>query len=168
VFSTISLIRSLKIVSSQTGSTKKYRNVGYRWQKTLLTLRAWATEGFLPGEATSRFFLNFSRGCEKWSNLILTTLKTKKTTIFSWKCQNPWWGKATLPTPSDAHDYVFDLSQICSRLHASVHERRLLITLGITILGKHTFECMEHFTVFINEYRSCNHKWTCIEKIGTV
>ena len=45
------------------------------------------------------------------------------------------------PDPySDAHDYVFDLLQICSRLRAFVHKRRLLITFGITILGKHTIE----------------------------
>jgi len=60
--------------------------------------------------------------------------------------------------PSDAHDYVFDLVPICSRLRAFVHKWRLLINLGITILGKHTLECMEHFTVFINENRSWNHK----------
>jgi len=66
--------------------------------------------------------------------------------------------KATMTPLSDAHDYVFDLLQICSRLRAFVHKRKLLITLGITILGKHTFECKERFTVFINEYRSCNHR----------
>ena len=59
--------------------------------------------------------------------------------------------------PSDAHDYMFDLSQICSRLRAFVHKWRLLITLGITILGKHTLSA-RNTTVFVNEYRSCNHK----------
>jgi len=158
-FSTISLIRSLKTAFLQIDSTKKYSNFKYRWQKTLLTLRAWATKGFFLGEATSRSFLNFSKGCQKWWNWIFTTLKTKKTTIISWKFQNPSGAEATLPPLSDVHDYVIDLLQICSRLRAFVHKRRLLIILGITI-----FECKERFTVFINEYRSCNHRWTCIEK----
>jgi len=61
----------------------------------------WASKGFFPGGGSRGFFQNISRGA-KSGEIYFFPLKTRKTTFFCWKCQNPVGVKAPtapLPTP---------------------------------------------------------------------
>ena len=65
-------------------------------------LSPWASEGFFPGVATRGFFQNFSRGDQKWWNLVFTP-QNWKNNLFCWNFQNPGRGQGP---PANAHGWA--------------------------------------------------------------
>jgi len=47
--------------------------ISYNLKMILVVQLSWASEGFFPGGATRWFFQYFSRGGQKWWNLVFTT-----------------------------------------------------------------------------------------------